>query len=316
MNRLEHQIVRDLRQIADRATPSPNRWNSILTRIAAQDPDTETEPEQQLVPVKEIYVSVDSPPTSETRNRRRLTMAVAAVVAVVGVAAIATNSMNSDDGVEPAPAAATTVAPTTVAPRREAGTFEGGKRVTYTVPDGWETISGGPGTLSQNATGTECRPDCMGVVKGDPAIGVVFMGALYPLYTHYCRGTLADQVGPYIDDLVSAWTNLPGVDATAARDVTVDGFDAKEIELTVSAEAMNRRDCSGIFYRCSYSDPGNLLNANQCKNELAGRANQELKIWILDIDHERHMIVAGYFPDTSQQDRAALDEIVASIQIG
>ena len=43
MNRLERQIVRDLRQIADRATPSPNRWNSILTRIAAQDPDTETE---------------------------------------------------------------------------------------------------------------------------------------------------------------------------------------------------------------------------------------------------------------------------------
>ncbi len=70
---------------------------------------------------------------------------------------------------------------------------------------------------------------------------------------------------------------------------------------------MNSKDCSGMFYRCSSA---------QCKNELVGRANQELKIWILDIDGERHMIVAGSFPDTSQQDRAALDEIVASIQIG
>ena len=301
MNRLEHQIVRDLRQIADRATPSPNRWNSILTRIAAQDPDTETEPEQHLVPVKEIYVSVDSPPTSETRNRRRLTMAAAAVVAVIGVAAIATNSPNSDDDVEPVPAVQPTVAPTDVAPRREVGAFEPrGKRVTYTVPDGWENIGVGQ------------PPSYYGVVKGHPALGVVFIGARYPFYTHLCGSALGGPVGSTIDDLVSAWTNLPGVEATAARDVTVDGFDAKEIELTVSAKAS--KDCSGMFSRCGGG--GGLTNITHCRNELAGRTNQELKIWILDIDGERNMILAGSFPDTSQQDRAALDEIVASIQIG
>jgi hypothetical protein len=301
MNRLEHQIVRDLQQIADRATPSPHRWNSILTRIAAQDPDTETEPEQQLVPVKEIYVSVDSPRTSGTRNRQRLVMAAAAVVVVIGVAAIAINSMNSDDEVEPAPAAATTAAPTTVAPRRVVGAFEPrGKRVTYAVPDGWENIGMGGQP-----------PSYFGVGKGDPAIGVVFVGARYDFYTHLCGSALGGQVGRTIDDLVSAWTNLPGVDATAARDVTVDGFDAKEIELTVSAEARNPKNCSGMFSRCSFGDGG-----THCRNELAGRINQELRIWILDIDDERLMILAGSFPDTSQQDRAALDEIVASIQIG
>ncbi len=213
MNRLEHQIVgvpteeqriavvlrylRDLRQIADRATPSPNRWNSILTRIAAQDPDTETEPEQHLVPVKEIFVSVDSPPTSETRYRRRLTMAAAAVVAVIGLAAIATNSPNSDDGVEPAPAAATTVASTTVAPRREVGAFEAGKRVTYTVPDGWKNIGVGAESVSQKAraTGSGNGPPYMGVVKGDPAISVVFIAAQCCFYTHYCGSTLGGPVG-------------------------------------------------------------------------------------------------------------------------
>ena len=73
------------------------------------------ESEQHLIPVKENYVSVDAPPTSETRNRRRMAMAAAAVVAVIGVAAIAINSMNSDDDVEPAPATEPTVAPTTAA---------------------------------------------------------------------------------------------------------------------------------------------------------------------------------------------------------
>ena len=69
-------------------------------------------------------------------------MAAAAVVAVIGVAAIATNSPNSDDDVQPAPAAATTVAPTTVAPRRVVGAFEppSEKRVTFTVPDGWAEV--------------------------------------------------------------------------------------------------------------------------------------------------------------------------------
>ncbi len=138
--------------------------------------DTRLEPDEQLVPVKEIYVSVDSPPTSETRNRRRLAIAAAAVVAVIGVAAIATNSPNSDDDVEPAPAvqptvapttvapttvapttvapttvAPTTVAPTTVAPRTETGflALHDGLSVTFTVPDGWDL---GPPGRSITAT--------------------------------------------------------------------------------------------------------------------------------------------------------------------
>ena len=95
------------------------------------------EPEQQLVPVKENYVSVDSPPTSETRNRRRLAMAAAAVVAVIGVAAIAINSTNSDDDVQPAPADSQPPShrppshPTTVAPTTETVRFAVEARTTF-----------------------------------------------------------------------------------------------------------------------------------------------------------------------------------------
>ena len=62
-------------------------------------------------------MSIDGPPTSETRNRRRLAMAAAAVVAVLGVAAIAINLANSeDDG--PSPVVATVLPPRPLRRRR------------------------------------------------------------------------------------------------------------------------------------------------------------------------------------------------------
>ena len=44
--------------------------------------------------------------------------------------------------------------------------------------------------------------------------------------------------------------------------------------------------------------------------------NEHNQVWILDVDGTRLVIDACYFPDTSPQDRAALDELLASIQIG
>jgi len=44
--------------------------------------------------------------------------------------------------------------------------------------------------------------------------------------------------------------------------------------------------------------------------------NQHHRLWILDVDGTRLVIGASDFPDTSQQDRIELDEILSSIQIG
>jgi hypothetical protein len=46
-------------------------------------------------------------------------------------------------------------------------------------------------------------------------------------------GELDPPLGPSVDDLVSALTNLPGFDATSPVDVTVGDFQGKELELTV-----------------------------------------------------------------------------------
>ena len=59
--------------------------------------------------------------------------------------------------------------------------------MTYTVPDGWKLIGVGAESVSQKAraTGSGNGPPYMGVVKGDPAISVVFdrrsVLLLYPL---------------------------------------------------------------------------------------------------------------------------------------
>ena len=53
-----------------------------------------------------------------------------------------------------------------------------------------------------------------------------------------------------------------------------------------------------------------------CGDWWAAGTNQDTQLWILDVDGTRLMIMAFSFPDTSQQDRAELDEVVASIQIG
>ena len=105
-----------------------------------------------------------------------------------------------------------------------------------------------------------------------------------------------------------------------ARDVTVDGFDGKQIKFTVPN--YNFEDCAGLHYRCSATTRptrciANLLPVTPTSNlYYQARPNQHQKVWVLDVDGTRLMIVAWSLPSTPQQDRAALDEIVASIQIG
>jgi hypothetical protein len=267
--------------------------------------------EQDLVPVKETYMSIDSPPTSDIRNRRRLAMAAAAVVAVVGVAAIAINSMNSDDNPDPAPAAppmvaSTTVAPTTIAPTTETVQFAVGAAndipVTFTAPVDWTVADG----FSAYKVGAEtARP-------GGAAVGVLFDG-ITNIYAEGCQWVPADPpVGPTVDDLVQAWANAPELAATAAVDVTVDGYSGKQIEIT--APDYNPGECKeGKYGLWHSSDTG---GDESRPGYWAQAPNQHLKVWVLDVDGTRLVIGAGSLPGVSAQDRAALENAVASIQIG
>lgn len=268
--------------------------NAHEGRSDLQPNTARVDPEHHLVPVKESYVSVDST-TKETRNRRRLALAAAAVVAVIGGAAITISTWNSEDK---APAVPPTVAPTTtVAPGTETGAFVGtdGVPVTFVRPrdwvvfDGWLVHNEGP---------------------NDTATGVSFWD-VSNIYAEGCQWVLVDPpIGPTVDDLVSAFANLPSLAATAAVDVTVDGYVGKQITFTVPD--YNQTECKsqhfGLWQEDGNSQPGPPFWAQGPKMH-----NQ---LWILDVGGTRLVIDAYFLPDTSQEDRAALDEVLASIQIG
>ena len=103
MSRFTDTLERDLEVIADRATPSPDAWAQIQSRIADQEPFQETE----------IIML-----TENTLTRRRWPLvAAAAAVAALAIGAIAL--VNRDDGIEqPADVPTPTVAP---APDAETG---------------------------------------------------------------------------------------------------------------------------------------------------------------------------------------------------
>ncbi len=123
-----------------------------------------------------------------------------------------------------------------------------------------------------------------------------------------CRARLADPpVGQTVDDLVTALADLPG-DATTAIDVTVDGFDGKQIEFTLPDYTQDP-DCVPFFLWRYDNSSGALY-----PDVWAQGPNQHNRVWILDVDGTRLVIMAWYLPDTSDEDRAALEEIVNSIE--
>jgi hypothetical protein len=84
MSRFEDTIVRDLNVIAGRATPSSDAWESILTRIADQEPTQETE----------IIMLTDN--TMPTRRWPLVAAAAAVIALIVGVVAYAGTRDNEE----------------------------------------------------------------------------------------------------------------------------------------------------------------------------------------------------------------------------
>ena len=103
------------------------------------------------------------------------------------------------------------------------------------------------------------------------------------------------------------------MNATAPTDITVDGFHGKQVEFTVpdyaTGESLDECADGGHFMVLEGVDtPGD--------GYWAQGPNQHHQLWILDVDGTRVVIGATWFPDTSAQDRADIDEMLSSIQIG
>lgn len=231
------------------------------------------------------------------------------------VTAIAIAACASDHSDDPALAttsesqAVTTPAPTptatpttlettlTVAPTTGTGFYTGLDHVAvaYAVPHGWESLD----------------DDGWAVIKSgsDPVFGAAFW-EVANIFIDPCQWVLFDPpVGPSVDELASAWAKVPAIEVTSTSDVTVDGYVGREVEFTVpnydASECQQNK--FGLWQDGSFAN---------IPDYWAQGPNVHLQLWILDVEGTRLVVKASYFPNTSEQDRADLEEILDSIQIG
>lgn len=241
--------------------------------------------------------------TSTPKERRHvLRNAGIGVVATMAIVACADESN--------APAKAGTASPTAASSTIDASTArgttavplepilgtgsEGGVRLAFVVPDGWDNL--GWSVIKSDA---------------DPVFGVGFL-AVANIYADPCQWVEVDPaIGPTVEDLAEALAAVPGLDPTAATDVTVDGFHGKHLEFTVPD--YDKDECKGGRFGL-FRDADHA--AGRGPNYWAQGPNQHHELWILDVDGTRLGMMRTYFANTSPEDRDALDAIVDSVQIG
>jgi hypothetical protein len=168
-------------------------------------------------------------------------------------------------------------------------------RITFAVPAGWSADDSGFVTKHAGA-----------------ADEVVFAGwQVTHVFTDACHhedNTLV-SAGTTITELASALTAQKGRVASATTDVTVGGFPAKRLELTVPADVDISTCVNGVVR--PWPDPGPDLSGGYSFVPV-GSIDQES---IVDASGNRLVFIARHMPGSSAADQAELQSIVDSIAI-
>jgi hypothetical protein len=118
-----------------------------------------------------------------------------------------------------------------------------------------------------------------------------------------CSSAMLDPpVGPAVEDLVTALSNMPGFDTTAATEVGVDGFGGQQFTLVAPDDAEAR---------C-----GSMLTWETSTRQNGVGPGETNDVTILDVDGVRLLICIAYQPSVPAASLAGLRAIVDSIQIG
>jgi hypothetical protein len=252
-------------------------------------------------------------------NLARITIAAAAVLAI---AVIGYNFLPGSDGPgatrpSPSPSPTATPAPTrTPAPTGPfallsgpvpAGTYVAHPFLApndsidfrFALPGGWAGIGPPfrPASVFPTKTGYE-GPDGMSMgfltvtsLEGDPC---------------NWKEPTDIEVGPTVDDLLTALAANPGYETTVPADVTLGGFSGKRIDVQVPA-GLDLATCDdGHFFVWAGGD-GQIIYTQGPE----GRFH----LWILDVQGSRALVMTHDFPGTPADDQVELQAIVESIQI-
>ncbi len=229
---------------------------------------------------------------------KALTFGIAAaavvIVAVLGISSLSPSGLRIGG---PAETPTPTPAPSPVALPNSGTDLAAGRyvidgsfpfQVIFDVPDGWFSCGPGAGEIGACAQ-LSSDPDLamanhfliIDNVVADPC------DRLFP--------QLDPAVGPSVDDLVTALSNLQGFDASAATDVTVDGFAGKQFELTAP---------EGDGGCADDGDTGFGTWSTSFRTNGVGPGEVNL-LRVLDVDGVRLVIAAAYHPAIASADEIA-----------
>lgn len=161
--------------------------------------------------------------------------------------------------------------------------------VTFDVPEGWTVwaYSSAGSQLNLNpATGNgEVSFEIVDNIAADPCTSAL----------------LKPPVGPSVKDLVTALSNLAGFEASAATDITVDGYHGKQFTLTAPDPDAS---CQSL----------QTWKTTTRQNGVSPGEINEVRI--LDVDGVRLLICVAYPPPITAEAHAAFQAVVDSVQIG
>jgi hypothetical protein len=209
---------------------------------------------------------------------------------------------SADDDTQPAATgpSPTSVAASSASDAPETGTyvlptldpdFDASYRITMDLLDGYGPVEGGP------------------VVFGTDNGQGISAWTVGNVYAEPCRwvGTLLDPpIDSSVDGLVAGLESQKSRHASAATDVTLDGFTGKFMEVAVPAR-IDLADCHDGQFRI-WVDP-TFEGARWLE------PGQRDLLWIVDVEGTRLVIDAALGPETTPQDRADRIQMVESIRI-
>jgi hypothetical protein len=173
--------------------------------------------------------------------------------------------------------------------------------ITFTVPAGWMSRYGIP------------HKDRGG--PGEIAVGNWVIANVYADPCQWQGSSLDPAVGPTVDDLAAALVAQKGRAASPPTDVTLSGYPAKRIELSVPAD-LDPATCDEGVMR-TWFGPGENVDTWYSDPEARSplRSGQLNVAYIVDVNGGRLIIDTWHMPGTSAADLAELDAILASMRI-
>ena len=118
-----------------------------------------------------------------------------------------------------------------------------------------------------------------------------------------CGSTEWVDPGPGVDDLVDALAALPVWESTAPASLTIGGHDAVSMELNVPAD---------VPADCQEGQPHSWRDHQGGTQGIGPGKTQRL--WIVDVDGQRVMLVVGYFPGDEGPSPSTVEEMTAMVE--